>query len=62
MNIIIEIGTEEQRKIITQELSLLNPFIENLDPSPTIKQIIIPKEFDKKVNEIQKTNNYVKIK
>lgn len=58
LNISVEIGSEEQADYITNELSVINKIAELLDPSPTLTQIIVPADFDKKVNEIQNTTEF----
>lgn len=58
LKIIVEIGTEEQKRIIEKELSVVNIISSHLEEPPLISQIIVPENFDDKVNEIQGSNHY----
>lgn len=58
MKIIVEIGTEEQKKLIEKELSVVNAISSHFEAPPKIAQIIVPTNFDDKVNESQGSNNY----
>lgn len=58
MEIIVEIGTEEQRRLIESELRTIEIMAGHFDPPPPIKCVIVPNDFDEKVNEIQGTNHY----
>jgi len=62
MEIIIEIGTEEQKELIEKELEIIKTLSERFNPSPPLLCIIVPKDFDKKVNEIRGTNSYNSIR
>lgn len=58
MDLIIEIGTSEQKKLISKEFSVLSIICAEIEPPLNIKKVIVPADFDSKVNEIQKTASY----
>jgi len=58
LEIIVEIGTEEQRRFIENELRTIEIMAGHFEPPPPIKRVIVPNDFDEKVNEIQGTNHY----
>jgi len=58
MEIIVEIGTEEQKELICKELSFIENISKKLETLPPITQIIVPKDFDNKVNNILGIDNY----
>jgi hypothetical protein len=58
VEIFIEIGTEEQKKLIFEELKIIQYVTELLDKPPIICSIWVPEDFDKKVNDLEKTSNY----
>lgn len=58
MEIEIEIGSDDQKKLIADELESLKIMTGYLDPSPPITHLIVPNDFDEKVNKIQGTGNY----
>jgi hypothetical protein len=58
LDIIVEIGTDEQKKIIENELFILIAISEILDPPAPIKSIIVANDFDRTVNDLQQTQNY----
>ncbi|MDD5431651.1 MAG: hypothetical protein PHO70_01515 [Candidatus Omnitrophica bacterium] len=58
MEIIVEIGTAEQKELIKQELEIIKTVCSNLTPPTQVICIIVPENFDNKVNEIQNTIHY----
>ncbi|MFA5373576.1 MAG: hypothetical protein WC354_05270 [Candidatus Omnitrophota bacterium] len=62
MEIIVEIGTEEQKKQIKQELEIIQTVSNQISIPTSIAFIIVPDDFDKKVNELQNTSNYKSIR
>lgn len=58
MEIIVEIGTKEQQELIKAELEVLRTISKHPKPPISICAAIVPADFDKKVNELQKTTNY----
>ena len=59
MEIIVEIGTSEQREIIAEELELLKFVAQKLDPPLLITKLIVTEKFEERVNEIEGTSNYI---
>ena len=57
MDIIIEIGTPEQKQLIEKELGFFVEFTEQVD-AQAISLVVIPEDFEKKVNELQETKDY----
>lgn len=58
MEIEIEIGSNDQKELIASELKNIKTLIGHLDPSPLITHLIVPRDFDEKVNKIQGTESY----
>jgi len=58
MEIIIEIGTDEQKQLIQQELAFLDEVIENSDPPVNLHQVIVASDFQLKINELEGTDTY----
>lgn len=58
MEIIIEIGTPEQKELIAQELKFLEIVPQQVHPPINITRIIVTADFDQRVNEIQGTSTY----
>lgn len=58
MDIIIEIGTEEQKELISKELSIIKKISRDFNPPPPITQIIVPEDFERKVNDILGVEHY----
>jgi len=58
LEIIVEIGTKEQKRLIESELRVIEIIAGYFEPSTPIKQLIVPNDFDDKVNEIQGTDYY----
>jgi len=58
MKIIVEIGTEEQKELIRSELSVFSTLTQILENPPNINQIIVPTDFDQKVQELVGNSNY----
>lgn len=54
----VEVGTAEQRNIIEHELELIQTIVGAFQPPLNISQVIVPADFDQKVNELQNTNDY----
>jgi hypothetical protein len=62
MEIIVEIGNNDQKEIISKELSLIEKFSTLFNPSSPIIKIIVPENFDKAVNEIENTTDYTSVR
>lgn len=58
METIIEIGDSEQRKLVEQELSVFPEVVTHFDPPLNICKVIIPLNFEERVNELQGTTTY----
>jgi hypothetical protein len=58
MDIVVEIGNNEEKHLIAGELSCISSILEYIPCPPSIKQVIVPFNFDKTVNELQGTDNY----
>ena len=58
LDIIIEIGTEEQKELISKELSIIKKISRDFNPPPPITQIIVPEDFERKVNDILGVEHY----
>lgn len=62
MEIIVEIGNDEEKALIQKEMELFLVAVEQIETKLNIdlriSQIIIPLDFDGKVNELQETTNY----
>lgn len=59
MELIIEIGSPEQRSLIETELAVVPEVINLVDGLDTLKRIVIPEDFAASVNNLQGTTNYV---
>lgn len=58
-NIIVEIGTEDQKALINSELKFfLNSFGEKINAEINCSYVYVPSDFDKKVNELKGTTTY----
>src|SRR5947207_2838236 len=57
VEIIVEIGTDEQKKLITTELEAVTTAVKNY-PDLRLYKIIIPSDFDATVNKLQDTTNF----
>ncbi|MDD4984742.1 MAG: hypothetical protein WC369_08465 [Dehalococcoidales bacterium] len=62
MKITVEVGTVEQKNIIEKELKLIQTLIGAFTPPLNICQVIVPFNFDQKVNEIQNTDYYKSVR
>jgi len=58
LEIIVEVGTEQQKELIYQELSIIRMITDALEPPPKITQVIVPTDFHKAVNTLQNTIHY----
>lgn len=58
MEIIIEIGTDEQKQLIQQELAFLDEVIENSDPPVNLHQVIVASDFQLTINELEDIDTY----
>lgn len=58
MDIIIEIGNDEQKELIKLELSIIEMFLDRNSDKKILDKIIVPEAFDDKVNELRKTTSY----
>src|ERR1039457_6911583 len=58
MDINIEIGTDEQKKIIADEIQIIEEILKLFDDPPNIIGLWVPENFDRTVNKIQNTSNY----
>lgn len=58
MDIIVEIGTNEQNQLIRKELEIIQNVYSSFKLPNPLKQIVVPDNFDTKVNEIQGTSDY----
>lgn len=58
MEIRVEIGNPEQRRLIARELSSLEGICNEFDPPLELAEIVVPSDFDKVVNKLQRTNSY----
>jgi len=47
MDIIIDIGTLEQKSQIEQELLIFNKIVNEFDPPLKISQVVLPLDFDR---------------
>jgi hypothetical protein len=62
MKIIIEVGTDEQKKQIASELRFVEKAIAAFEPPLNIIEVIVPADFDQRVNELQKTDYYKSVR
>ncbi len=62
MKITVEVGTAEQKNIIENELRLIQTTIGAFEPPLNISQVIVPADFDQKVNELQNTDYYKSVR
>jgi len=62
MKMAIEVGTADQRNIIENELRLVQTIIGGFEPAINIGQVIVPADFDQKVNELQNTDYYKSVR
>ena len=62
MEITIEVGTEEQKRIISEELSFIPELCLQLEDPPEITGIWVPRDFDTTVNSLQGTTHYVSLR
>jgi hypothetical protein len=58
MDIIVEIGTDEQKQLIENELSIFKQISAISDPPTTITKVIVAKDFDETVNKLQNSDRY----
>lgn len=58
MEIIVEIGTMEQKQTIINELKIIEPLLDIFDPPLNLKKVIVPIDFIKTINQIQNTNSF----
>jgi hypothetical protein len=58
LEIIVEVGTEQQKEFIIQELSVIKTLTEAFDLPKKISKLIVPADFDDTVNHLQNTNHY----
>jgi len=58
LDIIVEIGTEEQKELIRKELSVIKIISRDFNPHPQITQIIVPEDFERKANDILGIEHY----
>lgn len=62
MNIYVEIGNEEQKKLITDEIQIIEAILQSLDEPPNILAVWVPEDFDFTVNKLQNTSHYTSIR
>lgn len=58
MEIIVEIGTQEDQELIRAELDLISLVTSQTNNIINISKVIVPSDFDAKVNELQRTLDY----
>jgi acyl carrier protein len=58
MEIIIEIGTDEQKLLIEQELRTIELVANEIKPPVELKQIIVPSNFQAKINNLESIDTY----
>ena len=62
MQIIVEIGTDEQKSLINHEFELITPIIKSYEELKNLDNIIIAQDFDKTVNELTSQTDYNSIR
>lgn len=62
LKIIVEVGNPEQKALIKEELSSLERITGQFESPLSLNQIIVASDFDKTVNELQKTNSYKSVR
>src|SRR3990172_5147346 len=62
MEIIIEIGTNEQRLLIAQELEVAKLVAEKFDPPIQLNQIIVTSDFQAKINSLEEIDTYESVR
>ena len=62
MEIIIEIGTEEEKFLIQKELSSIATVVKELEPPVPLNQIIVPSDFQAKINSLEGVDTYESIR
>lgn len=58
MDILIEIGSEQQKEQIRKELEIVQSVYSSFDLQIPLQKIIIPEDFDATVNTLQNSKNY----
>lgn len=58
MDIIVEVGTPEQKKLIAEESKLLEYIAQQFDPPLHITKLIVAENFEERVNEIEGISSY----
>ncbi|MHC2995419.1 MAG: hypothetical protein IBV53_07970 [Candidatus Atribacteria bacterium] len=58
MEILVEIGNNKQRKIITNELKVIETILNIFKPPLNIEKVIVPCDFIKTVNQIQNISSF----
>lgn len=58
VEIIVEIGTQDQKELITQELSLYTGLLESQSIPINLKKVIVASDFSRTVNAFQGTTDY----
>ena len=62
MEIIIEIGTKEQKKLIREELFIIEQLLDQIDLDLNITKLIIPSNFESKINQLLGITSYKAIR
>jgi len=62
VEIVVEIGTPEQNELIRLELRLFSEVVRRSELPLEIVLVVVPSDFDKKVNELQSTSTYRSIR
>lgn len=62
MELILEIGSDEQKELIRQEIAPLLDGVGKLNPPLNLRQVVFAVDFDGKVNELQGTTDYRSIR
>jgi hypothetical protein len=60
MDIFVEIGTEDQKELIKSELLLIETILDICQSLAKVKQVIVPQNFDAKIDELLNTNSLYK--
>ena len=62
MEIVVEVGTEDQKEIIKSEISMIYGLIDEIEPRINLHQVIIPINFEDTVRDLSGNQDYKAIR
>jgi len=58
VEIVVEVGTEQLRELIHEEILIIKSMFNALTPPPAITKVVVAANFDETVNSLKNTNDY----